>query len=43
MKILTGYRGGLLDEEIARVYNSCIELRGAIIERRLSASEIRRL
>lgn len=31
MKILTGYRGGLLDGEIARVYNSCVKLRGLLV------------
>ncbi len=43
MLILTGYRGGHLDQEIARVYNMCMSIRGFIAERQVSPEEIRRL
>ncbi len=43
LRVLLGYRGGLLDREIACVYNKCMCVRGFSGERTVSPEEIRSL
>ncbi|MCD6488518.1 MAG: GNAT family N-acetyltransferase [Desulfurococcales archaeon] len=43
MRIIVGYQGGSLDQELVRVYNSCMSIRGFAADRTMSVDEIRRL
>ena len=43
MKVVVGYRGGLLDSEVVRVHNACVSVRGFVAGRTMSVGEVREL